>query len=121
MLVILDGSKALHRAVRDTFGDLALIQRCQVHKLRNVLDHLPERQRPWVKAILHRAYGSDDVTKATRLLQDLARRLESDYPSAVASVREGLDETLTVIGLHLSHALRRSLGNAEAGRRPAGA
>jgi putative transposase len=114
VLVILDGSKALHRAVRDTFGDLALIQRCQVHKLRNVLDHLPERQRPWVKAILHRAYGSDDVTKATRLLQDLARRLESDYPSAAESVREGLDETLTVIGLQLSPALRRSLSTTNA-------
>ncbi len=114
VLVILDGSKALHRAVRDTFGALALIQRCQVHKLRNVLDHLPERQRPWVKAILHRAYSGDDVTKATRLLHDLARRLEAGYPSAAESVREGLDETLTVISLHLAPALRRSLSTTNA-------
>jgi putative transposase len=52
VLVILDGSKALRRAVRATFGDAALVQRCQVHKGRNVLDHLPERQRPWIQAII---------------------------------------------------------------------
>ena len=114
LLVILDGSKALHRAVRDTWGDLALIQRCQLHKLRNILDHLPERQRPWVKAILHRAYASDDVAKATRLLKDLAHRLEADYPSAAESVREGLEETLTIIGLNLPTVLRRSLSTTNA-------
>jgi putative transposase len=113
LLVILDGSKALRKAVRDTFGEVALVQRCQVHKLRNVLDHLPERQRPWVKAILQRAYRSD-VTTAKRRLQDLARRLDSDYPSAAESVREGLDETLTVLGLDLSDRLRRSLATTNA-------
>jgi transposase-like protein len=87
--VILDGSNALHKAVRMMFGDAALVQRCQIHKLRNVLDHLPERQRPWVKAILQRAYRQDDVATAKRLLQDLARRLDGEYPSAAASVREG--------------------------------
>ena len=87
LLVILDGSKALRKAVRDTFGDVALVQRCQIHKLRNVLDHLPERQRPWVKAILQRAYRSGEVAAGTRLLQDLARRLEITHPSAAASVR----------------------------------
>jgi len=107
LLVILDGSKALHKAVRMMFGEAALIQRCQIHKLRNVLDHLPERQRPWVKAILQRAYRQDDVAAAKRLLQDLARRLDGEYPSAAASVREGLEETLTIIGLALSPALRR--------------
>ena len=55
LLVLLDGSKALRKAVRETFGDVALVQRCQIHKLRNILDHLPERQRPWVKAIVQRA------------------------------------------------------------------
>ena len=114
LLVILDGSKALRKAVRETFGDAALVQRCQIHKLRNVLDHLPERQRPWVKAILQRAYRSDDVGTAKRLLQDLARRLEADYPSAADSVREGLEETLTIIGLSLSPALRRSLSTTNA-------
>ena len=65
LLVILDGSKALRKAVREMFGDPALVQRCHVHKLRNVLDHLPDRQRPWVKAILPRAYGSANVATAT--------------------------------------------------------
>ena len=114
LLVILDGSKALRKAVRDLFGDVALVQRCQVHKLRNVLDHLPERQRTWAKAILQRAYRSTDVAPARRLLLDLARRLETDHPSAAESVREGLDETLTVLGLNLPDALRRSLTTTNA-------
>jgi putative transposase len=114
LLVILDGSKALHKAVRMMFGEAALVQRCQIHKLRNVLDHLPERQRPWVKAILQRAYRQDDVAPAKRLLQDLARRLDGEYPSAAESVREGLEETLTIIGLQLSPALRRSLSTTNA-------
>ena len=113
LLVMLDGSKALRKAVRDTFGDLALVQRCQIHKLRNVLDHLPERQRPWVKAILQRAYRSA-VPTAKRLLHDLARRLDTDHPSAAESVREGLDETLTVLALGLSDRLRRSLATTNA-------
>ena len=95
LLVILDGAQALHTAVTQTFGPAALVQRCQVHKRRNVLEHLPEAQRPWVKAILTRAYTHADVKAARRLLQDLARRLDAEYPSAAASVREGLDETLT--------------------------
>jgi transposase-like protein len=114
LLVILDGSKALRKAVRDLFGDVALVQRCQVHKLRNVLDHLPERQRTWAKAILQRAYRSADVGTARRLLLDLARRLETDHPSAAESVREGLDETLTVVGLNLPETLRRSLTTTNA-------
>jgi transposase-like protein len=112
--VILDGSKALRKAVRETFGEVALVQRCQVHKLRNVLDHLPERQRPWVKAILHRAYRSAESATAKRLLQDLARRLEVEHPSAAESVREGLEETLTILALRLSDALWRSLSTTNA-------
>jgi transposase-like protein len=114
LLVLLDGSKALRKAVRETFGDAALVQRCQIHKLRNILDHLPERQRPWVKAILQRAYRSADVATATRLLRDLAKRLEVDHPSAAESVREGLEETLTIIALGLADALRRSLSTTNA-------
>src|SRR5207247_1465006 len=88
LLVILDGSKALHKAVTQTLGSAALIHRCHVHKLRNILDHLPEGQRPWVRAIVARAYNQTDVAIARRLLQDLARRLDDRYPSAAASVRE---------------------------------
>ena len=90
LLVILDGSKALHKAVTQMFGSAALIHRCQVHKLRNILEHLPEGQRPWVRAIVARAYKQTEVAPARRLLQELARRLDDPYPSAAASVREGL-------------------------------
>jgi len=114
LLVILDGSKSLHRAAMQIFGPAALIQRCQVHKRRNVLDHLPERQRPWVRAILNRAYHSADVGTARRLLHDLVRRLEDQYPSAAESVREGLDETLTVLSFGISDRLRHSLATTNA-------
>ena len=76
VLVMLDGSKALRAARR-----AALVQRCQIHKTRNILDHLPERQRPWVLAILKRAYQSEDVKTATRLLRHLARRLPRSIPA----------------------------------------
>jgi len=114
VLVILDGALALHKATRAVFGEVALIQRCQVHKLRNILDHLPERQRPWVQAIVRRAYQATDVKTATRLLTDLAKRLDHEYPSAAGSVREGLDETLTVLTLQLSTRLQRSLATTNA-------
>jgi putative transposase len=114
LLVILDGSKALRKAVRATFGDAALVQRCQVHKTRNILEYLSDRQRSWAQAILRRAYQSTDVKTAQRLLLDLAKRLETEYPSAAESVREGLDETLTVLTLNLSARLRRSLATTNA-------
>lgn len=114
VLVILDGSKALRKAVRATFGEAALVQRCQVHKMRNILEYLNDRQRPWAQAILRRAYQSTDVKTAQRLLLDLARRLETEHPSAAESVREGLDETLTVLTLNLSARLRRSLATTNA-------
>jgi putative transposase len=114
VLVILDGSKALHKAVTQTFGSAALIHRCHVHKLRNILEHLPEGQRPWVRAIVARAYKQTDVAIARRLLQDLARRLDDRYPSAAASVREGLEDTLTILTLGLSERLRQSLATTNA-------
>ena len=114
LLVIVDGAKALDTAVTQTFGRGAVVQRCQVYKGRNILEHLPEAQRPWVTAILRRAYTHTNVKTAKRLLQDLARRLDTAYPSAAASVREGLDETLTVLGLGLSERLQRSLATTNA-------
>jgi transposase-like protein len=114
LLVILDGSKALRKAVRATFGEAALVQRCQVHKMRNILEYLSDRDRPWAQAILRRAYQAAEMKTAQRLLQDLARRLETEYPSAAESVREGLDETLTVLTLKLSPRLRRSLATTNA-------
>src|ERR671911_984839 len=114
LLVILDGSKALRKAVRAIFGEAALVQRCQVHKMRNILEYLGDRDRPWAQAILRRAYQSTDLKTAQRLLLDLARRLEHEYPSAAESVREGLEETLTVQGLGLSERLQRSLATTNA-------
>jgi len=113
VLIVLDGSKALRAAVNEVFGPVP-VHRCVRHKERNVLDHLPERQRTWAKAILQRAYRSADVATARRLLTDLARRLDTDHPSAAESVREGLDETLTVLGLNLPETLRRSLTTTNA-------
>ena len=113
LLVILDGSKALHKAVTQTFGPAALIHRCHVHKLRKILEHLPESQCPWVRAIVARAYTAE-VPTARRLLQDLARRLDDRYPSAAASVREGLEDTLTILSLGLSDRLRHSLATTNA-------
>ena len=106
--------KARRKAVRTVFGEAALVQRCQVHKTRNVLDYLSDHDRPWAHALLRRAYQTADPKLAQRLLLDLARRLEAEYPSAAESVREGLDETLTVLTLKLSPRLRRSLATTNA-------
>jgi len=109
LLVLLDGSKALRKAVREVFGAAAWVQRCQAHKARNVLAHLPKVQHPRVRGMLRRAYGSVDGAQARRLLHQLVRQLETSYPSAAASVEEGLDETVTVLDLPIAERLRRSL------------
>jgi len=111
ILVVIDGAKALRRAVLDTFGERALIQRCQAHKKRNVTDALPERMRASVRTAMNQAYATGDPKRARRLLENLAHKLESAYPGAAGSLREGLDETLTVMGLHLSEALERVLSS----------
>lgn len=110
MLVIIDGARAIHKAVRDTFGKRALIQRCQVHKKRNVLEHLPEKLRPSIGATLSTAYGSRDPERAREILNKLGRQLERKHPSAAASLREGLEETLTILSLGITdEALKRTL------------
>lgn len=113
-LFVLDGSKALAKAVRDRFGERALIQRCQVHKKRNVRDHLPEYLRSSVSATMSQAYQTRDAVRATKLLENLARSLDAEHPSAAASVREGLAETLTVVRLHLPLQLCRVLSTTNA-------
>jgi len=107
-LFVIDGSAGLRKAIRHTFGLWALIQRCQIHKLRNVLEHLPERKREWVGAKMRKAWESASTEKARSILENLARSL-GDHPSAAASVREGLDETLTLLKLGLTGALYRTL------------
>lgn len=114
ILAVLDGGKALARAVRDVFGTKVLIQRCQVHKRRNILDELPEEVRPSVAQVLRDAYGSRDAARATKMLTNLARRLRVEHPSAAASIEEGLDETLTVMRLGLPKKLERQLSTTNA-------
>jgi transposase-like protein len=109
LLVVIDGAKALHKAVSDVFGKRALIQRCQEHKKRNVADQLPESMRPSLRRAMNEAYESSDPQRALRLLENLAARLEGEHPGAAASLREGLAETLTVIELGLTGWLRFTL------------
>ena len=108
MLFVLDGSKALRKAVRSVFGDVP-VQRCLWHKERNVLGHLPERDRPPIKARLRRAWRETDYPRALEQLQRLADELEHTHPGAAGSLREGMDETLTVILLGIKGKLRRTL------------
>lgn len=107
-LFIIDGSKGLRSAIRSFFGRKTLVQRCQVHKVRNVLGHLPDDRHADVRSAMREAYKCTRVETAKRLLNNLARSLQKKHPSAASSLREGLDETLTVIGLGLSQALTRS-------------
>lgn len=109
LLAVIDGSKALAKALRDVFGKRVLIQRCQVHKKRNVLEHLPERERQSIGAAISFAYRCRNAERATRLLTNLASRLEKKHPGAAASLREGLDETLTVLRFDLPDALEKTL------------
>lgn len=109
-LFIVDGAKALSRAVRDTFGDFALIQRCQIHKGRNIIERLDPSLHASVKKVLRQAWDSPTAEQAERVLKNLARRLDHNAPGVSASILEGLDEMLTVIRLGLPDQLRRSLG-----------
>jgi len=110
-LFVIDGAKALRKAVTDTFGSRALIQRCRQHKKRNVTDALPERMRSQVNSAMSQAYASGEVKRARQLLENLARSLERSHPGAAASLREGLDETLTVMRLELPENLERVLSS----------
>ena len=109
MLFVIDGSKALAKAIRTKFGPRAVIQRCQVHKRRNVQDHLPKDMQRNVGRTISAAYQCRDAVRAKRMLVALARQLERKHPSAAASLREGLDETLTVMSLGLHERLARTL------------
>jgi putative transposase len=108
-LFIIDGAKALTKAIRKTFGRHTPIQRCQIHKARNILERLPKPLHASVRKALRQAWELDDAEKAERLIRNLARRLEQQAPGVAASILEGLDEILTVIRLGLPAALRRSL------------
>ena len=113
-LFVLDGGKGLHKAVKDTFGKMAIIQRCQVHKKRNVLSHLPESEQANVGLSISRAYLEYEYDKAKTALELLAENLEERYPSAAVSLREGMEETLTVHRLSVPGLLRKTLSNTNA-------
>ena len=108
-LFIIDGSKALSRAIRRSFGRETAIQRCQIHKARNIMERLPKGLHASVRRALRQAWELDDADKAERLIRNLAQRLERDAPGVTGSLLEGLDEILTVTRLGLPDQLRRSL------------
>jgi len=105
ILFVLDGAKALSKAVRDVFGDHAVIARCRAHKERNIVDHLPEAERPWVRRKLRAAWANPNANEAEAALRALAGQLERVNPDAAASLREGLAETVTVTRLGVTGTL----------------
>ena len=111
VLCVLDGAKALHTAVVKVFGDKALIQRCTLHKRRNVTGYLGVDEREPIDARLACAFADPDPTKGRAACEALAKQLERDHPDAAASLREGLDEMFTVARLGIGGRLRQSLTN----------
>jgi transposase-like protein len=109
LLIVIDGGKGLRKAVRDVFAQYEVVQRCQVHKTRNVLDQLPEEKKSSVRAALAEAYNAESYETALKLLKNLVRVLQKEHPGAASSLREGLEETLTVKRLGLTGALEKSL------------
>ena len=108
-LFIIDGAKALCKAIRRTFGRHTPIQRCQIHKARNIIGRLAPSRQASVRRVLRQAWELDDADKAETLLRNLARRLEHEAPGVSGSILEGLDEMLTVTRLGLPTELRRAL------------
>jgi transposase-like protein len=108
-LFVLDGSKALHAAVTRVWGKNAVIQRCQVHKRRNLKAHVPEKHWPQLEGRLSEAYHETNYAAAKASLERTARWLDRLNGDAAASLREGLEETLTVVRLGVPGSLRRTL------------
>ena len=113
ILAVLDGAKALSAAVREVF-DHPVIGRCQLHKIRNVQDHLPEKLRSLVGKRMRQAYHADSALTAQALLEALAAELDKTHPGAAASLREGMAETLTVLRLGVPPTLARTLRSTNA-------
>lgn len=109
ILVVIDGAKALRRAVNDVLGADTPVQRCTVHKKRNVLEYLPKTERAWVSRRMSQAYDDTNEQKARTILTTLADQLQRINPDAAKSLLEGLDETLTVQRLKMPKELRLSL------------
>src|SRR6476661_2242510 len=109
LLVVLDGAKALATGVREVFGAKAAIQRCTLHKRRNVAEHLPDKDKAWVEAKLVKAFGHPDPDQGLHNAKQLAAQLHKRYPGASASLREGLQEMLTVACLGIDGRLAKTL------------
>jgi putative transposase len=115
LLFVIDGGKGIRKALVDVFGDRAVVQRCQVHKARNVREHLPEKRRAYVHRQMRAAYKSKSAKTAKMTLGQLASWLQANgEESAAASLREGLDETLTVLRLNLPTTLCRTFSTTNA-------
>jgi len=111
LLIVLDGAKALRKAVQMVLGQQALVQRCRIHKLRNVLDHLPEEKKDQAAWRLRAAWSKKDPKAAEQELRKTAQWLDGLAPMAASSLLEGLEETLTVQRLQLAPELSRILAN----------
>src|SRR4051794_37613042 len=109
ILFVIDGGKALRRAIRDVFGEHALVHRCQRHKERNVCDLLPERDRDQVRARMRAAWSLTDAGLAEQRLQLLASELDRTWPDAAGSLREGMPDTLTLMRLGITGTLAQTL------------
>ncbi len=115
ILCVVDGGKGIRKALDDVLGDLAVIQRCQVHKLRNLHSHLPKNRHAYVRQTMREAYKSKSADKARKRLRALVSWLERNgYDEAAGSLREGMEETLTVLKLALPESLRKSLATTNA-------
>ena len=113
-LYVVDGSKAIQSAIRNYAGDAAFFQRCQVHKIRNVTEHVPEEKRHAIKFQMRAAYQMNSVGEARQALFRLHDELMQINPSAAGSLFEGMEETMTVIDLRLSPKLRQALSSTNA-------
>ncbi len=111
MLVVIDGAKALYKGVRDIFGERALVQRCRVHKLRNVLEHLPREKRAQAAWRLRGAWAKGTSEEAFKELRACVKWLDTISPSAARSLEEGLDDTLTITRLGLHEFLVRTFSS----------
>jgi transposase-like protein len=111
ILFVLDGGKALRRAIKDVFGEYALVHRCHRHKERNVLDLLPERDRPRVRGRIRGAWALKNAVTAEQQLEVLASELDRSWPDAGASLREGMAETLTLMRLGITGKLAKTLSS----------
>ena len=111
ILFVIDGGKALRRAIKDVFGEHALVHRCHRHKERNVCDLRPERDRDQVRARMRAAWSLTDAELAEQRLELLAAELDRTWPDAASSLREGLHDTLTLMRLGITGKLTKTLSS----------